>query len=172
MDTTFQPSMPPSAFFYYNQDSQSENCPTGHFVPHQYQQHHYQRQMAVPMGVMKQQLPPQYIYCPPPQHQNMAPAMYTPRLITPAASPYAVAPRQSYFVEQHSSPAMFPMDNEYGPFTPPLSASGSATSSPPSSFSMLPTPVNGQYLEAMDVKYEAFVDLQSGQTPPLSPGKS
>jgi hypothetical protein len=172
--------MPPSAFFYYNQDSQQEHCPPGHFAPHQYQQQYqYQRQIAMPMGMVKQQqqqIPPQYIYRPPPQHQNMTQAMYTPRLITPVTSPYGVPQRQSYFVEQHSSPAMFPMDGEYGPSTPPLSASGSAASSPPSNFSMLPTPVNGQYLEALDVKYETFPDMYggrawSGQSPPLSPGK-
>jgi hypothetical protein len=133
--------------------------------------------MAMPMELVKPQLPPQYIYCPPPQRQNIAQAMYTPRLITPAASPYGVPHRQGYFVEQHSSPAMFPMDGEYGPSTPPLSASGSAASSPPSNFSMLPTPVNGQYLEGLDMKYEVFPGMHNNgqtwdrQSPPLSPGK-
>jgi len=178
MDTTFQTaSMPSSTFFYYNPDPQ-DTRQSGHFVPQHYQyqhQQHLQHQLPVHMGLVKQQLPPQYIFCPP-HNQAMASTMYTPRLLTPVASPYGIQGRQSYFVEQHSSPAMFAMDPELGPSTPPLSASGSSTSSPPANFSMLPTPVNNQYIEALDVKYAMYPDMHTGrdwdvQSPPMSPGK-
>jgi len=182
MDTTFQTaSMPPSTFFYYNPDPQ-DTRQSGQFVPQHYQyqqqyqhQHQHQHQLSLQMGLAKQQLPPQYIYCPP-HNQTMASTMYTPRLLTPVASPYGIQGRQSYFVEQHSSPAMFAMDPELGPSTPPLSASGSSTSSPPANFSMLPTPVNNQYVEALDMKYAMYSDMHAGQdwdvqSPPMSPGK-
>lgn len=180
METAFQPSMPSAAFFYYSSpESQQDSRQTSQFTPRQYQQQYqYQRQMAMQMGMVKQQMPPQYIYCPP-HSQNMAAPMYTPQMLTPVASPYGVAGRQSYFVEQHSSPATYGLEQEIGPTTPPLSVSGSATSSPPNTFSMLPTPVNAQYLDHLDHKYEngVFPETHASQawdmqSPPLSPGES
>lgn len=177
MDTAFQPTMGPSPYFYYNSDAQ-ESCQPGQYIPRQYQptpQQQYQYELQ--LGMVKQ-LPPQYIYCPPHQSMSYTQAMQTPHMLTPIASPFGVQNKQSYFVDQHSSPTVFAMENDFGPATPPLSASGSATSSPPSSFSKLPTSLNTQYLENADVKYDASVyfDMHSNQawdvqSPPMSPGK-
>jgi len=168
-----------ASYFYYNSDAQ-ESQP-GKYTPRQYQptpqqQYQYQQQLVM---VKQQQLPPQYIYCPPHSRNiSYTQAMHTPHMLTPIASPFGVPNKQSYFVDQHSSPTVFAMENDFGPATPPLSAAGSATSSPPSSFSKLPTPANTQYMENTDIKYDASVyfDLHSNQawdvqSPPLSPGK-
>jgi hypothetical protein len=85
--------------------------------------------------------------------------------------------------QQQESPYLFPLDTDcYAPSTPPLSTSGSAVSSPPSTAEILPTPVNNvfyaQGLEGVKTgcEDEVFSEILAGDnwtntaSPPMTPG--
>jgi len=126
------------------------------------------------------------IYAPQAYHQatqspqQYAMAAYSPKpLLTPMQSPQH-AGQKLHIMVQHDSPYAFSLDSDYAPSTPPLSASGSVVSSPPSTCEVLPTPVNssfvGQTLDGVkagdhdDVLSEILAGEDwSNTTPPMTP---
>jgi hypothetical protein len=178
-------------FFYYHPDPnpQPQARHHGHFTPHpnggsmQFQapMPHHMQQMPI-----EQQVP---IYVPHAYHQHsvrspqqFAVAGYSPKpLLTPVQSPQQ-AGQKLHIMVQHDSPYAFSLDGDYAPSTPPLSASGSAVSSPPSTCEVLPTPVNssfvGQTLDGVKSDDGGLSELFAGEewtnatTPPMTPSKS
>jgi hypothetical protein len=190
-------------FFYYHPDPNSETRHHGQFTPHP---HGVQYQQQMPPQQMQQAPEPIQIYapqpyqghvvCPQPQYQHLQhmPAYAPQALLTPAQSPRQNAQKPAIVVQQ-DSPYLFPLDTECClaetpqwdtdcmPSTPPLSASGSAMSSPPSTCEVLPTPINATFshhaLEGVKAGCEEGVlseilageDWTRGTTPPMTPGK-
>jgi hypothetical protein len=79
---------------------------------------------------------------------------------------------------------LFPLETDcYAPSTPPLSCSGSAVSTPPSSAEILPTPIASNFMaHALDgiktgFEEEVFSEMVAGDnwtssvSPPMTPGK-
>lgn len=185
------PQMPcQPAFYYYNPDPEGQNRQHGHFTPnptefqqynaqvahyHQQQQHHYAPQAhSMPMSQ--------------PMLQPKAP--YSGSLhMTQMHSPQPIASKPTIIVQQ-DSPALMPLDTNcaasdayFFPSTPPLSSSGSAISSPPSSCGIVPTPVNGVFFSHEsfegvkegcegDVHTELLANIGWGRagSPPMTPG--
>ena len=110
--------------------------------------------------------------------------------MTPIASPQPSQMKPAIIVQQ-GSPALMPLDTRfmgtdmYGfPSTPPLSASGSTISSPPSANGTLHTPINDTFLSfdkvegvkegcETDVHTEILAnpDWSRSDSPPMTPGK-
>jgi hypothetical protein len=116
------------------------------------------------------------------QYQTISQQYGQPGLATPVQSPQPVCQKPTILV-QHDSPYLFPLDTDcYAPSTPPLSSSGSAISSPPSSAEILPTPVNGgfhsQNIEGVKAgcEEEVFSEILASEewtnsaSPPMTPG--
>lgn len=176
METAYPSSMGPSSFFYYNPEPLAENRQHGHFSPHPH--HQYNAPMAYyPSNIhyahQQPMLNPAMIY---------QQGLYQPNMITPLASPRPIYHRQTALIDR-SSPLLYPLDTDCGPTTPPLSVSGSARSSPPSSSGILQTPVNGiqSFQEALagikqGCEGEVYTEIQGGKrwmspSPPMTPGK-
>jgi hypothetical protein len=168
MQTTSAP------FFYYNPDPQGERTSQhGHFTPH-------------PSG--QQTLQPQmYFQRPSSAHSHMSypQTAYANQMMTPVASPQPMYQKPAIFVQPQESPYLQTLDTDfsYAPATPPLSACGSNISSPPSTYDVLPTPVNaffpGEAIEGVKqgCEGEVFAELLCAgvewrsATPPMTPGK-
>jgi len=179
-----------SPFFYYNPDPSPENRQHGHFTPHP----HGTPYTSIPQTFSQDILPS---YAPNIIHQRPASAdshlAFQPRSapasqapLTPVASPQPMYQKPTIFIQQ-DSPYLFPLDTDcsdmrFVPSTPPLSSSGSAISSPPSTYDVLPTPVSnnffvGECLEGVKqgCEEEVFSEiLASGHwtrstSPPLTP---
>jgi len=126
----------PSPFFYYNPDPQGENNRQhGHFTPH-------------PSGPSAFPPPPQntmFFQRPTSPHAQLAypQTAYSHHMLTPVASPQPLYQKPTILVQPQDSPYLHPLDTDYAfaPATPPLSSSGSGTSSPPSSCDFLSTPL-------------------------------
>ncbi|MBE7180270.1 MAG: hypothetical protein INR71_03515 [Terriglobus roseus] len=169
----------PSPFFYYHPEAQQEARPQGHFAPqpqnvryvHQDQYMHHEQMMPLYAPSMQYQKPHASQ-----QYQQMA--AYSPQpLMTPVASPQPLIQKPTILVQQES-PYLFPLDTDcYTPSTPPLSSSGSAISSPPSTCDILPTPVHsfsqGECLEGVKqgCEEEVYSEILAGGqfTGPASP---
>lgn len=111
--------------------------------------------------------------------------------LTPIASPQPSQMKPTIIVQQ-GSPALMPLDTRFighdmysFPSTPPLSASGSSISSPPSANGALPTPITDTFfgfdkVEGVkegcetDVHQEILAnpDWARSDSPPMTPGKS
>ncbi|KAI8936018.1 hypothetical protein NX059_007520 [Plenodomus lindquistii] len=122
-----------SPFFYYNPDPQGENHRQhGHFTPH-------------PSGHSTFQ--PQNMYYQRPSSANShlaySQTAYASQMLTPVASPQPMYQKPAILIQPHDSPYLHPLDTDYSfaPATPPLSSSGSSTSSPPSSCDVMSTPL-------------------------------
>ena len=188
-------SMGQSSFFYYNPEPNADHRQHGHFSPHPnaaqdsmplhpYQQQHYYQDTAAYQG----QQSTMYPFLPssgPPMFPQQKPAM---TMASPR--PLQQKPAFLYQYEGHHlslDTGCNTPDVYVYPSTPPLSSSGSisSSSSPPASCSILPTPVNESSigLENMKVIKEGCEgDVQSeilagGDwtrccSPPLTPGMS
>jgi hypothetical protein len=184
------PQMPgQAAFYYYNPDPEGQSRQHGHFTPSPAEFQQYNTQ-----AVHYQQQPH---YAPQPHGMHMSQPMLQPKApyhtsfaMTPVASPQPIASKPTIVVQQ-DSPGLLPLDTNcatsdayFFPSTPPLSSSGSAISSPPSSCGILPTPVNGVFFSQEsfegvkegcegDVHAEllANVDWAQSGSPPMTPGK-
>jgi C2H2 transcription facotor len=179
----------PSPFYYYNPDPDSQHGQHGHFSTQPEQQTFINQ---VPC-FQHHQLPQI------PEHQaglaqNLAAQVHSKNLfhgvinMTPTASP-PLSHMKPCIVLSQESPGLLPLDTKCVgsdlycfPSTPPLSTSGSTTSSPPSSCGILHTPVNGGFfpLENMegvkegchgDVHTEilASFDWSRSNSPPMTP---
>lgn len=174
-----------SPFFYYNPDPNPEARQHGHFTPHPHGLPYPAAAMPGPEP-MPIYAPNMYqrpsSSCSHVQYQAMAQQYGQPGLATPVQSPQPICQKPTILV-QHESPFLFPLDTDcYAPSTPPLSSSGSAISSPPSSAEILPTPVNGgfhpQNIEGVkagceeEVFSEILVSEEWANTasPPMTPG--
>ncbi len=140
-----------SPFFYYNPDPSPDHRQHGHFTPHpngptpnthlqHFQQQNLGQEAITPF--------PNHLLYPrtplsSPQTSLQVKASYSAQMaVTPVASPRPLYQKPTILVQ--------PLDTEcagsdllFYPSTPPLSSSGSAISSPPSSCGILPTPANG-----------------------------
>jgi C2H2 transcription facotor len=144
-------AMGQSHFFYYNPDPTADNRQHGHFSPHP---HGHPVNVSYVHGVQApmQTCPSTVVYARPSSAD--AQNAYAPRpgygcqnMLTPIASPRPVYHKSAMLAHQES-PYLVPLDTDctdlrFAPSTPPLSSSGSAVSSPPSSYDLIPTPVNG-----------------------------
>ena len=160
-----------SPFFYYNPDPQGENARQhGHFTPH-------------PSG--QQALHPQNMYFQRSSSVNAYPqTAYASQMLTPVASPQPMYQKPTILIQAQDSPYLHPIDTDYAfsPATPPLSASGSTVSSPPSACDILCTPLNdlfpGEGMEGVKqgCEGEVFSEILSAglewrsASPPMTPG--
>lgn len=162
--------MGPHTYIYAPEVDFQQQRPAGQYVSPTFH---------APMPVYPQQQP---IFT---AHKN---PLHSHMSMTPIASPQPTHLKPSIMV-QHDSPALLPLDTRfvnadfYGfPSTPPLSASGSTISSPPSTCGMIHTPVNGSFsgfenLEGVkegcesDVHAEILAKPEWGRSdsPPLTP---
>lgn len=181
-------AMGQSAFFYYKPDPSPENRQHGHFTPH-------------PNGLQHPQAYPQeafytqnMIYSRPSSASSQASypakaAYANQALLTPVASPQPMCQKPTILIQQdqQTSPYLFPLDTDcsdlrFTPATPPLSSSGSAISSPPSTCDILPTPVNGAFFNSEGLEgvkqgceEEVFSEILAGggwtrsASPPMTP---
>ena len=187
------PSMGQPPFFYYTSDPNADRRQHDRFIPqpnavhdgmamHHYQQHLYSHDM-----IMHGQYP---LYAPLP---SSAPSTYQPQNpMLAMASPRPLQQKPA-FLCHYDGQQQLSVDTECNtpdlyvyPSTPPLSFSGSASSSPPSTCGVLPTPVTGAYMglekNIEGVKEGCQSDVQSeilagGDwtrccSPPLTPGTS
>ena len=185
------PSMGQPPFFYYTPDPNTDRRQHGHFAPHPnathdgMAMHHYQQQFYN-QDMMHGQYP---LYAPLP---SSGPPMYqTQKPVLAMASPRPVQQKPAFLCQYEGQ--QLSVDTECNtpdlyvyPSTPPLSFSGSASSSPPSTCGVLPTPVTGAYMGLENtiegVKEGCQSDVQSeilagGDwtrccSPPLTPGMS
>lgn len=157
-------------FFYYNPDPQGERTSQhGHFTP---------------QPAIQQTLQSQMYYQRPSSAQSMSypQTAYANQMMTPVASPQPMYQKPAIFVQPHGSPFLQTLDTDfYAPATPPLSSCGSNISSPPSTYDLLPTPVNaffpGEGIEGIKqgCEGEVFTELLStgiewrSATPPMTP---
>lgn len=182
------------SFFYYTPEFNTDQRQHGHFSTHpsaaqddvQFQQQGYQQDI---MNGHSQKLfarrlsTSSSIYL-----QSQSQHMETN--FTPMASPRPLHQRPSFLGSQDGlhlsldTESITP-DFNFCPSTPPLSVSGSSVSSPPSTCSVLPTPVSGPFfnlLENLEGVKEGCVGDVTSQilaggdwsrtcSPPLTPGK-
>lgn len=186
-----------SPFFYYNPEPGHREH--GHFSPHpspahdgaqmrQLQQQMYQQEMMLrgqsQMMYNRPSASSAQFYLP------SKPWLPTQPVITPVASPRPLQQKPAFLYQHDGLPLS--LDTECRtpdvyvyPSTPPLSVSGSAISSPPSTCGILPTPTSGAFftLENIEgVKEGCESDVQSeilaggnwtrSCSPPLTPGTS
>ncbi|KAH6675655.1 hypothetical protein B0J14DRAFT_477502 [Halenospora varia] len=150
MEYPHAPVMGQSSFFYYNPDPKPDNRQHGHFSQHptNVQVPMYQPVMH-PMPSTPIYSRPNSSSSQPPMQQKMFNHGFTANM-TPMASPRPMYQKPTILIQDHTQRMMMEADvNEhdmyYYPSTPPLSASGSAISSP-SSCDVLHTPMNSVFL--------------------------
>lgn len=171
-------------FFYYHPDAPQDTRQQGHFAS-QPQGVHY---TAHEQYMSHEQMVPLYaanVHYQKTQHFHPMAAYSSQPLMTPVASPQPIVQKPNGMIS-HESPYLFPLDTDcYTPSTPPLSSSGSAISSPPSTCDILPTPVSGfppsrtEGLEGVKQGCEEEVyseilagsDLSGPNSPAMTPGK-
>lgn len=166
-----------SPFFYYTPDPNPENRQHGHFT----QQPHG---LPIPHALPSQDPVALYSQRPSTACSQTMMAQYTHRgIMTPVQSPQPMYQKPQILVHENEQ-YLFPLDTDcYAPSTPPLSSSGSAVSTPPSTAEILPTPMNahfmGHTLESMKAgcEEEVFSEMLAGDnwgnaiSPPMTPGK-
>jgi hypothetical protein len=176
-----------SPFFYYNPDPKPDNRQHGHFSqqPNNVQVPVYHPHVQ-PMPSTPIYSRPNSSCSQPPMHPKMYNTGY-PVNMTPMASPRPMYQKPTILIQEHAPRMILESDAHEGdmyfyPSTPPLSASGSAISSP-SSCDIIPTPVNAMFfgLEGFEgVKEGCEGEVQSENlaggdwarcgSPPLTPG--
>ena len=190
MNTT--QAMPQTPFFYYNPEANPDNRQHGHFSPTprtvvpsqqiQYFQPPYTHEM---MYQQSQRLSPSD------SHMYMHPTAFSMQTsVTPMASPRPIYQKPGFLFQADSQSLSLDtdcvdVDGYMYPATPPLSISGSAINSPPTSCGLLPTPTNNVFFGAQniegvkegcegDVKSEILAggDWPRCGSPPLTPGMS
>ena len=169
-------------FFYYNPDEnrqQSQFMQLPHGMPNFQPQPTHNGPLC----------PPQMTYSRPSSSDSHASyhhqQAYGPsRMMTPAASPQPMVQKPTILIQQ-GSPYLYPLETDsYTPATPPLSATGSAVSSPPSTCDILPTPVTSAFFGNESIEGvkkgcegQAFAEILAGDewvraaSPPMTPGQ-
>jgi hypothetical protein len=193
MDSSYQhaQAMGQSPFFYYNPDPKPDNRQHGHFSQHPNNiqvpvYHQHMQSMAMPSTPIYSR--PNSSCSQPPMHPQMYSNGYAPPNMTPMASPQPMYQKPTILIQDHHTPRLMiesdirENDMYYYPSTPPLSASGSAMSSPSTS-DILQTPMNTMFfgLEGFEgVKEGCQGEVQSENlaggewarcgSPPMTPG--
>lgn len=194
MDSSHQ-THPPQSFFYYNPDFNADHRQHGHFSPHPtavqddvpFQQQGYQQDV---IHGQSQRMYPRRLSSDSPVYLPSKPPHTIQSKFISMASPRPLHQRPSFLGPEEGQHLSLdtdcgtPPDVYVYPSTPPLSVSGSSISSPPSTCSVLPTPVSGplfalENLEGVkegcegDVKSEILAggDWTRSCSPPLTPGK-
>ncbi|KAL6716456.1 hypothetical protein ACLMJK_006023 [Lecanora helva] len=178
-------SMGQSPFFYYNPEQHGHFSATPNPMQEEIPQHHYHQQ-PYHHGMPMHQTQPPMIY---PTLPSSGPPMYMhQKPILPMISPQPLQQKPAFLFQYEGQ--QLSVDTECNapdvyvyPSTPPLSSSGSASSSPPSTCDILPTPVTGSYMgldNTKAIKEGCEGDVQSeilagGDwtrccSPPLTPG--
>jgi hypothetical protein len=166
-------------FFYYQPeaDNRQHFTPQPHTLPYP-QQHMQQPQQMVMYAPNNYERP----HSTSPQAHYVQMNQYQQPLMTPVHSPQPMYQKPQIVLHQQESPYLFPLDTDcYAPSTPPLSTSGSAVSSPPSTAEILPTPVYSNFHghgHCMDVKpgcEQEFSEMLAhdnwnAASPPMTPG--
>jgi hypothetical protein len=175
-----------SPFFYYTPDPKPDHRQHGHFSPHpnghpSSQMQQFNQQMNGQPNTPAYSRPSSS--CSQVQMQSALKST-----MMSMASPQPVFQKPAILVQDHS-PRLHNIDTGCAdlyllPATPPLSSSGSAISSPPSTCGVLPTPVNGMFLglESLEGVKEgcegevqceilASEDWSRLGSPPMTPGK-
>lgn len=193
MEHTYAIPQPQASWFVYQPANDPQHRPHGHFMPSPSEQVYnsamqYQRGMSYPQP---------YLHHPGPNHQqpfHQKPTFHGNMTMTPGTSPQPPDLKPAMVFKQEPS-SLRPLDtnvfsiaSSFSPSTPPLSSSGSANSSPPSSSMALTTPTNGtdfgfQAWEVAKGAAKGFghADLCAGSlsnvdwsrldSPPMTPGK-
>ncbi|KAL9115422.1 MAG: hypothetical protein Q9227_000743 [Pyrenula ochraceoflavens] len=154
----------PSPFYYYNPDPDPQHRQQALFTPHPSDVQTYSQQLMPLLPMQPTSAPhqgmliqPQLVHAQPPLQPKVP---YNAAMnMTPIASPRPLSAKPTIIV-QDESPALMPLDTSFVynfPSTPPLSSSGSAISSPPSTCGLLPTPVNGAFFSL-----EGFEGVKEG----------
>ena len=179
------------AFFYYNPEPNTDHRQHGHFsstpnvVQDGMQMHSYQQQQYYNEMMMQQnQQHIMYPHLPSSGHQ----LHMNQKSMLPMVSPQPLHQKPTFLYQYESRQLSLDTDCNTPdvyvyPSTPPLSSSGSTSSSPPSTCDILPTPVTGSYMgldNTKAVKEGCEGDVQSeilagGDwtrccSPPLTPG--
>lgn len=188
-----------SPFFYYNPDPHPEHRQHGHFSPHpsrvpnNYQLQHFPQQIYNQEVMM--QAPSQMLYSRPSSSDSQF--YVQPKrpfsmqsTVTPMASPRPLTQTSTFFSQHDGRHLSLNTDCDgsdvfFYPSTPPLSTSGSAISSPPSTCGVLPTPVYGLFFSLENIEgvkegcesevqseILAGADFTRCGSPPLTPGMS
>ncbi|KAF2842811.1 hypothetical protein M501DRAFT_984995 [Patellaria atrata CBS 101060] len=170
-----------SAFFYYNPDPSPENRQHGHFTPHPHGIATPLTMPHEPMGYYNHGM----VYQRPSSSKSQQQGYLNQTMLTPVASPQPMYQKPAILIQQ-DSPMLYPLDTDcadyhFAPSTPPLSSSGSAISSPPSTCDILPTPVNGIFFPNEGIEgvkqgceEEVFSEILAGEwsgsaSPPMTP---
>jgi hypothetical protein len=166
-------------FFYYTPET--DNRQHGHFTaqpqglpyPPQHMQQPQQMVMYAPSSYERPQSAS-------PQAHYVQMNQYQQPLMTPVHSPQPMYQKPQIVLHQQESPYLFPLDTDcYAPSTPPLSTSGSAVSSPPSTAEILPTPMystfHGHHMDVKPGCEQEFSELLAhdnwdAASPPMTPG--
>ncbi|KIW03293.1 hypothetical protein, variant [Verruconis gallopava] len=171
-----QPFVGQSPFFYYNPDPSPENRQHGHFTqqPHGLAHpHSYPSQEAIALYSQRPTTACSQAHAPIIQYTHRG-------VMTPVQSPQPMYQKPQMLVHENEQ-YLLPLDTDcYPPSTPPLSSSGSAVSTPPSSAEVLPTPINGNFaghaIEGVKAgcEEEVFSEILAGDnwgtaSPPLTP---
>lgn len=178
-------------FFYYTPQPDAQN---GHFTPHPNELQGYTSQGAAYRNYHHSPVYSQGAFYHQPIHSPVPPQTpyHASGNMPPLASPQPIHGKPTIIIQGSHSPALMPLDTScagpdmyhYFPSTPPLSATGSAISSPPSSCGILPTPVAGQFFtmdhfEGVKAGFESDVhseilaqaDWNRCGSPAMTPGK-
>lgn len=192
----FTPAVPgPSSFYYYTPGRDPQTHPHSQYTQPGDMQPYNGVIPAYSHGIQPPQMHSHMAYMPQQHfqagsHPHMLPGnvhLAAPMAVTPISSPQPH--RKPTIIVQSDSPALMPLDTRCGdmyfmPSTPPLSSSGSASSSPPSTCGLLPTP-NGEsffinnLFEGVKEGCEGEVhsellatgDWSRAGSPPMTPGK-
>lgn len=173
-----QPGFGQQPFFYYNPEADNRQhgqyTPQPHGLP--YPTQHMQHPQQMVMYAQSSYERPQSVS---PQAHYVQMNQYQQPLMTPVHSPQPMY-QKPQIVLQQESPYLFPLDTDcYAPSTPPLSTSGSAVSSPPSTTEPHPTPVystfHGQCMDAKPGCQQEFSEILAhdswdAASPPMTPG--
>lgn len=149
MDASYFIAMPQNPFLHYPEFAyRAQSKPASQPQYHeQMAYHHQQHNPHFPQQCHHFAQTPMPVYS---QHA------YPHGIATPLATPQPVKePRQNVFF----TPRPFAINTDCSPSTPPLSATSSAVSTPPSACDYLSTPING-----------APVRWLKSQSPPITPG--
>lgn len=174
-----QPGFGQQPFYYYNPETDSRQhgqfTPQPHGLP--YPPQHMQPQQMVMYAPSSYERPQSA--SPRAHYVQSSQSQYQHPLMTPVHSPQPMY-QKPQIVLQQDSPYLFALDTDrYAPSTPPLSASGSAGSSPPSTTEILPTPVystfHSQSLDAKPGREQEFSEMLAlenwnAASPPMTPG--
>ena len=191
MDSTYvqpPPVMGQSPFFYYNPDPKPDNRQHGHFSPHPNIQVQTYHPLVHPVPSTPNYSRPSSSCSQPPMPMQVFNASLQSSM-TPMASPRPLYQKPTILIQEHNSrlydSESVDAETYYFPSTPPLSSPGSSNADSPSSYDILPTPLEQTSFFGIEnfegVKEGCQGEVQSENlagldwarcgSPPMTPGK-